>query len=131
MRWMKWIGIIASGILIASCFIPWVVISYKNIVVSGVESTGTIYGRPVYFNFVLAIFYIFFSFIDRVWSKRCNLFIVAINMAWAIRNYIMVTTCYAGECPDKKLGLYLMLGASAGMLLGAFFPGIKLKERQN
>jgi hypothetical protein len=129
MRWMKWTGLIASVLLIVSCFLPWVVIAYKNIIVSGVESTGTNYGKPGYFNFVLAFFFILFSLIERVWAKRCNLFIVAINMAWAIRNYIMITTCYGGDCPDKKIGLYLMLIASAVMLLGAFFPGIKLKEK--
>ena len=131
MRWMKWTGLIAAVLLIASSFLPWVVIAYQSIIVSGVESAGTNYGKPGYFNFALAFFFIFFSFIDRVWAKRCNLFIVAINMAWAIRNYIMMTTCYGGECPDKKIGLYLMLVASAVMLLGAFFPGIKLKEKQN
>ena len=129
MRWMKWTGLIASVFLIVSCFLPWVVIAYKNIIVSGVESTGTNYGKPGYFNFVLAFFFILFSLIERVWAKRCNLFIVAINMAWAIRNYIMITTCYGGDCPDKKIGLYLMLVASAVMLLGAFIPGIKLKEK--
>jgi len=129
MRWMKWTGLIASVLLIVSCFLPWVVIAYKNIIVSGVESTGTNYGKPGYFNFVLAFFFILFSLIERVWAKRCNLFIVAINMAWAIRNYIMITTCYGGDCPDKKIGLYLMLIASAVMLLGAFIPGIKLKEK--
>ena len=131
MRWMKWIGLIASVLLIVSCFLPWVYIANKNIIVSGIESTGTNYGKPGYFIFILAFFFILFSFIDRVGAKRANLFIVAINIAWAIRNYIMLTTCYGGDCPDKKIGLYLMLGASIGMLLCAFFPGLKLNERQN
>lgn len=131
MRWMKWLGLVAAGLLIASCFLPWVFIAYKNIIVTGVESTGTNYGKPGYFNFLLAFSFILFSFIDKVWTKRCNLFIVAINLAWAIRNYIMITTCYGGECPDKKIGLYLMIVGSVVMMLGAFFPGIKLKEIQN
>ena len=131
MRWMKWIGLLASALLIASCFLPWVYIAGKNIVVSGIESSGTNYGKPAYFNFVLAFFFILFSFVERVGAKRVNLFIVAINMAWAIRNFIMVTTCYGGDWPEKKIGLYLMIVASFCMLLGAFFPGIKLKEKQN
>lgn len=127
---MRWIGIIAAILLIVSCFLPWILIPNKNIIVSGVESSGTNFGKPGYFNFVLAFFFIVFSLVDRISAKRANLFIVAINMAWALRNYIMITTCYGGDCPDKKLGIYLMMCASVGMLLGAFFPGIKLKERQ-
>ena len=131
MRWMKWLGLVSAGLLIVSCFLPWVVIAFKNIVVTGIESTGTNYGKPGYFNFFLVFCFILFSFIDRVWAKSFNLFVVAMNIAWAVRNYIMMTTCYGGECPDKKIGLFLMLFASAGMILGAFFPGTKLKEIEN
>ena len=44
MKYMKWIGLAAAVLLIVSCFTPWVIIASQNIVVSGVDATGTNYG---------------------------------------------------------------------------------------
>jgi hypothetical protein len=128
MRYMKWIGLAAVLLLIVSCFSPWVIITSKNIVVSGVDSTGTNFGKPGYTHFVLSFFFVIFHFIPRLWAKRVNLLIVALNIAWAIRNYFIISMCREGECPEKQIGLWLVLLASALMLIAALFPDIKLKE---
>ena len=61
-----------------------------------------------------------------------NVFIAAINFAWAIRNYILLTTCQAGECPEKRAGLYLLLIATFIIQLMVFFPKIALpKQKQD
>jgi hypothetical protein len=75
----------------------------------------------------MAGIYIIFTLIPRIWSQRSNLLICAFNLAWAIRNYILISTCRMGECPEKKSGLYLSLLASALMLLASFFPDVKIK----
>jgi len=49
-------------------------------------------------------------------------------MAWTVRNYILLTRCYGGDCPEKEAGLYVLLAASALMLLMAFVPDISVKE---
>lgn len=130
MRWMKWTGLAAVILLIVSCFLPWMFIASKNIVVSGVDSSGTSFGKPGYFHFFFSFFFIFFALIPRVWAKRANLLVTALNMAWAIRNYFIITTCRGGECPEKHEGIYLLVLASFVMLISALFPDIKLPEQR-
>ena len=125
---MKWIGLFAVILLIVSCFLPWVNITSKSIVVSGVDSTGTNFGKPGYTHFVLSFFFIIFHFIAKLWAKRVNLLIVALNIAWAIRNYFIISMCREGDCPEKQIGLWLVLLASILILIAALFPDIKLKE---
>jgi len=125
---MKWVGLFAVILLIVSCFLPWVIIPSKNIVVSGVDSTGTNFGKPGYTHFVLSFFFIIFHFIPRLWAKRSNLLVVALNIAWAIRNYFIISMCREGDCPEKQIGLWLVLLASILILIAALFPDIKLKE---
>lgn len=125
---MKWIGLLAVLLLVYSCFIPWVIIPSQNIIVSGVDSTGTNFGKPGYAHFVLGFFFIVFHFIPKLWAKRINLLIVALNIAWAIRNYFIISMCRGGECPEKQIGLWLVLAASALLLIAALFPDIQLKK---
>ena len=128
MRYMKWIGLVAVILLVVSCFLPWVIIASKNIIVSGIEATGTNFGKPGYTHFVLGFFFIIFHFIPKLWAKRVNLLVVALNIAWAVRNYFIISMCREGECPEKQIGLWLVLFASVLMLLAALFPDIQLKE---
>jgi hypothetical protein len=127
---MIWIGLFAVVLLVGSCFLPWVIITSKNIIVSGVDSTGTNFGKPGYAHFVLSFFFIVFHLIPKLWAKRINLLIVALNIAWAIRNYFVIAMCREGECPEKQIGLWLVLFASVLMLIAALFPDIQLKEEK-
>src|SRR5436190_23604407 len=102
MRYMKWIGLAAAALLIVSCFSPWVVIESRNITVSGMESKGTNFGKPAYFHFIMTVFFLACTFIPRVWAKRTNFLITALNLAWAIRNYFIISACHGGDCPEKK-----------------------------
>ena len=130
MRYMKWIGLVAVILLVVSCFMPWVIISSKNIVVSGIDSTGTDFGKPGYTHFVLSFFFIIFHFIPKLWAKRVNLLIVALNIAWAIRNFFIISMCREGECPEKQIGLWLVMLASVLMLVAALFPDVQLKDEK-
>jgi hypothetical protein len=131
MRYMKWIGLMIVGLLVASCFTPWVIIESKNIVVSGIDATGTNFGKPGYIHFVLSFFYIVFHLIPKVWAKRWNLLVVGLNIAWAIRNYFLISTCREGECPEKQIGLYLVMAASVLLMISALFPDVKLTEEKD
>ncbi len=123
---MKWIGFAAAILLLVSCFTPWVIIESKNITVTGVESEGTRFGKPGYFHFVLIVFFLVANFVQRIWAKRLNLFITALNLGWAIRNFFILSACQAGDCPVKKTGLYCILIASVIMLVAALFPDMKV-----
>jgi hypothetical protein len=130
MRYMKWIGFLAVGLLVVSCFTPWVIIVSKHIVVSGVQAEGTNFGKPGYFHFVFAFFFLVFHFLPMIWAKRWNLLAVALNIAWAVRNYFILSACREGECPQKQIGLYLVLAASLLMLISALFPDMKLNDKK-
>jgi hypothetical protein len=130
MHYMRWIGLLAVILLIYACFTPWVIIKSENIVVSGVDASETNFGRPGYFHFLFSFFFILFHLLPKIWAKRWNLLVVALNIAWAVRNYFIIAACRDGECPEKQVGLYLALAASVIMLLAALFPDISLPERK-
>lgn len=130
MRYMKWIGLAAAALLVYACFSPWVFIESKNIVVSGVDAAGTNFGKPGYLHLFLAFIFLVFHFIPRLWAKRANLPVVAVNLGWAIRNFFVIAACRAGECPEKQLGLYLAGAASVLMLLAALFPDIEISNNK-
>lgn len=127
---MKWIGVMAAVLLIVSCFTPWVIIESKGITVSGIDATGTNYGKPGYFHFIFSFFFLLFTFIQKIWAKRFNLLVVAVNVAWAAKNYFLLTACAGGECPVSQIGLWLMLFTSGVMLMSSFFPDIEIKQQQ-
>lgn len=130
MRYVKWIGLLAVMLLVVACFLPWVYISSQSITVTGVDATGTNFGKPGYAHFILGFFFIVFHFIPTLWAKRWNILVVALNIAWTVRNYFIISMCREGECPEKKTGLWLVILASVLMLLAALFPDIKLKENK-
>lgn len=128
MRYMKWIGLAAALLLIAACFSPWVVIESRRITVSGVDATGTNFGKPGFLHLVFVAFFLVFHFIPKLWSKRANLLVVAFNSAWAIRNFFLIATCRGGECPERQFGLYMLLLSSLLLLLAALFPDVRLDK---
>ena len=125
-RIIKWLGILSALTLIVAAFLPWVVIVSKNITVTGIDTTGTNFGKPGYFHIAMTFLFLLFTFIPRVWAKRSNLLVSALNMGWAIRNYFIITACEGGECPVKKTGLYLSLGCSVIILIASLFPDMQL-----
>jgi hypothetical protein len=108
---------------------PWVIIESQQITVSGVDAAGTKFGKPGYLHFVLAFFYIIFTLISKLWAKRANLPVVAINSAWVIRNFFLLAVCRGGECPNRQPGFWLMLLASIVMLLAALFPKMEISKK--
>lgn len=130
MRWLQWTGIAAAVLLIASCFMVWVVIPSKNISVSGVDAAGTSWGKPGYLHLLLTLFFIAFTLIPKIGVKRVNLVVTALNLAWAIRNFFLISACSGGECPERHTGFYLTLIASVLMLVSSLFPDIKMQEKK-
>jgi hypothetical protein len=131
MRWMKWTGIAAAVLLVICCFLTWVVIVSRNIVVTGVNAGGTNYGKPGYFNLLMTLFFLVFTLTPKIWAKRINLLVTAMNLAWAVRNYFIISACSAGDCPEKHTGIFLLLLASVLMLVSSMFPDLKLPEQKN
>jgi hypothetical protein len=125
---IKYLGILSSLVLILACFLPWVVIESRGIIVTGVEATGTNYGKPGYFHVIMVGLFLVCTLIQRIGLKRLNLLVTALNLGWAVRNYFLLTTCSGGECPVKKIGLFLALICSLLMLISALFPDMKIPD---
>lgn len=119
MRWMKWFSLAAAALLIISCYNTWVIVGSQQIAISGVDASGTTFGKPGYFSLVLTIAYIILTLIPRLWARRINLFFATLNFAWVIRNYLLLSRCEAGECPQKQTFFYLYILAGVAMLIGA------------
>jgi len=66
--------------------------------------------------------------VPRIWAKRTNMFVAAIVLAFAIKCFILYTSCYTGICPEKRIGIFLVLLASMVMVAAALTPKIAVKE---
>lgn len=130
MKHSQTIGFIAIVLTILVCFMPWVFIESKDITITGFETKGTRFGRPgmfiVYLGSIAAIFFL----IHKIWSKRINVFLTAMIFAWAIRNYLIITACSAGECPTIQIGLVLLLVFSAISMIMSFLPKIDVSVQK-
>jgi hypothetical protein len=69
--------------------------------------------------------------LPKIWAKRANLFVCALGVGYAIKSYILFASCYNAYCPEKRVGLFLMLAATIIMLLASIFPDLKLKPTDN
>jgi len=128
LKYSQIIGIITAIIVIVVCYLPWSIVVERNIVINGMYTQGTDFGRPGLLNIILSVIMIVFFCLNKVWAKRTNLFVGAIGFAWSIRNYILVTTCYFGECPQKQPALFALVLFSFLTMLMTFFPKIEIKE---
>ncbi len=92
------------------------------------NARGTTFGKPGIMNIVFSTVCLLFFAIPRIWAKRTNIFICVLNLAWSIRNYILVTSCFMGDCPEKKAGIFLLVLLAFIMLLMSFFPKLEIKH---
>jgi hypothetical protein len=124
---MKWVGILAAIVVIVSCFFPWVIIESKEIIISGIDASGTNYGKPGYFNLLLSSIFLILAVLPKMWARRTNLFIATLNLAWSFRNFILLARCEGGECPSRQPALTVLLVASFIMLIALVFTPLPTK----
>ena len=129
MRLKLILSILSVVLLVVSCFFPWMTIESKGITITGLNTTGTLYGKPGYFHFLWAGLYLLFLLINKIWSKRAAVGMAAFNIAWTVRNFLLLPACQMGECPVRKEGLYLLLVAAILMFVTPLLP--EKSEREN
>jgi hypothetical protein len=129
MKYSQLLGCIAVLILAAICYMPWSFIADGNIIVTGMSAPGTEYGKPGLMHLVLGFVLIILFLIPKIWAKRINLFIAAINLAWSIRNYILLATCFMGECPQIKAGLISSIFLSTAIFIMTLLPDLRQIEK--
>ncbi|HEX8356278.1 MAG TPA: hypothetical protein VF610_02655 [Segetibacter sp.] len=128
MKYSNYIGVVAALALIACCFVPWVYIAPIKTTITGVSAENTNFGRPGILHIFFAAISIALFLLPRVWAKRANLFVATFNLAWSVRNFLIITHCELGECPEKKMGIYALLILSFLLEIMALLPKIELKE---
>ena len=129
MKYTQTIGIIASLIVLICSFLPWSIVVSQQITISGFATEGTRFGKPgMFLNFFTIIAIVLFL-IPAIWAKRTNIFIGAIVFTWSLRNYILVSTCLMGECPEKQPALYTLVIASGVVMVMSLLPKLNTLKK--
>ena len=131
MKYSKYIGLFAACLLILACFMPWAHYPDIDKTFTGFFSEQNRYGKPGKLFVALAIICSVLFLLPKVWAQRLNMVMAVLTIAFAVRTYILFTACYRGICPEKQLGIYLLVGCSFIMLLASVLPDMKLKEKQS
>jgi hypothetical protein len=128
MKYSNYIGIAAAVLLVVCCFFPWAYISSINATLTGISTPGTSFGRPALVNIFLSVGAVVCFLLPSVGAKRTNLFFCALNLAWATRNFLLLSACELGECPERKPALYALAGFAFVMMIMSLFPKTKLDQ---
>jgi hypothetical protein len=132
MKYSKWIGLLSVITVIIACFTTWAYVPSAQLQIGGIFSNGKQnFGKPGLMNIICSAVAAIWFLLPQVWAKRANIFFCGFNIAWAVRNYILLSRCYSGECPVKKTGLYLLVVFSGVMLLMSFMPDVEIKDESN
>ncbi|MEP7236996.1 MAG: hypothetical protein ABI685_03990 [Ferruginibacter sp.] len=135
-KYLHWIGMTACIVLIISCFLPWAhyadpqIANEADRTFTGFYSYHNEYGKPGKFLLFFALLSFVCILVPKVWTKRANLLICPLTLAYAIKTFILFGSCYNNYCPQKLFGLYLMLGCAVVMLAAAAFPNVKLTDKK-
>lgn len=104
---------------------PWMTIESKNITITGVDTTGTSFGKPAYFHFFWTGLFLIFFLVNRVWSRRTAMVFSAFNLAWAFRNFMLLPACQLGDCPLRRTGLYVLLASAVLLFVTGLLAPVK------
>ncbi len=127
---INWVGVAAAILLIAACFMPWGYYGDIKENFTGFYSYNNNYGKPGKFLVSIALLAIIFMIVPKIWAKRINLFLTALGVGYAIKTYVLFSSCYKAYCPEMKAGIYIMVACSIVLLVAAVFPNMKLAEKK-
>ncbi|HVY73501.1 MAG TPA: hypothetical protein VG890_01655 [Puia sp.] len=126
MKYALYTGLTATVILILSCFMSWAYYPDIQQTFTGFYSHQNNYGKPGFVMCFMAVLIFIFLLIPRLWAKRSSQVAAVFLLAYAVKTFILFASCYNGICPEKRAGLFLMLGSAILILFAALFTGIKL-----
>ncbi len=128
MKYSQQIGVVLCLLLVGACFLPWAFIPSLNFEATGMNSDRLGYGKPGLMHMIFVAVNILLFLLPKAGAKRINLFIAAMNFAWGVRNFTLYSTCSAGECPVRKIGLFVVLLLAIAILLMTMLPTTKIKR---
>jgi hypothetical protein len=135
MKYSKWIGMLACLLLVAVCFMPWTYHADVGKNFTGFFSQNGAYGKPGRYFVFFSLLSIALIWLQKIWAQRFLLFVAGLMLAYAVKTYILYTSCYNAYCPEKRGGIFLMLALTVIIFAISLFPDIKIsgsgKNEQN
>lgn len=131
MKYSQIIGMGASIALVIICTLPWVYIPSLQLYLTGINGKASAelnFGSQISSHGFLATAMIICFFVSKIWSKRLNVFLGAINLAWAFKNFLIFSMCRGGECPEKQPALYLLIVFAIIMFVMSLLPKLDVKK---
>src|SRR5690625_2200666 len=122
MKIFRTIGILSVLLLFVSAFLPWVYINSGDLhdaTLTGLNTGDSVYGKPALLGLIFAGLFFITIFFYKIWVKVAGVFFGVVVIAWSIRNYVLFR-CVLDYCPERKIGLFLPVIASLGIVLAAF-----------
>jgi hypothetical protein len=131
MKYSQLIGTAASLLVIGICFLPWIEVYSLHLMLSGwygkVDNELNFGQQGISHTLFCLIMIILFQ-VPRIWAKRTNIFIAALHLGWALKNYLIFSMCRLGECPIVKPALYLLLFLALFIQVMTFLPQLEINE---
>ena len=123
----------ACFVLIAVCFMPWTYHADLQKNFTGFFSEKDAYGKPGKFIVFFCLVSFALLMVQKVWAQRVLLFVSGTLLAYAIKTYILYSSCYNAYCPEKKAGIFLLVACSVIIFAASLFSDIKIAalEKKN
>ncbi len=128
MKHSQTIGILLCLALLYCTTQPLVIIESQHLVITGWKTPGTNFGQPGKFILYFAGLSIVLFALPYIWAKRFNMALAALLIAWTFRNFMVLSTCQMGDCPQKQWPLYACIVISFGILIMTFLPKINITK---
>lgn len=131
MKYSQYIGIVAGIALVIVCTLPWVYIPSLQVYLTGINGKASAelnFGSQIQSHGFLSTIMIICFFVNKIWAKRVNVFLGAVNLAWAFKNFLIFSMCRGGECPEKQVALYLLIVFAAVMFVMSLLPKLEVRK---
>ncbi len=115
----------ACIVLMIACFSPWTYHDDLHKTFTGFFTEKNMYGKPGKFLFFFSVLSTTLILIPKLWAKRTHILLSAFMLGYAIKTYILFTSCYNAYCPEKKYGIYLMMISCIVILLVSILPDMR------
>lgn len=131
MKYYKiWVTLACVGLIISS-FLPLTYYPDIKETFTGFYTRDNLLGKPGYVFCFFSIISLIIIFINNPIAKYAGIGVAAVNLAFVIKTFTSFTVCYLGTCPQKLLGIYLLLLFAILLLVGTLFPDLKLMSDQS
>lgn len=131
MKHSQSIGVIASLLVIGICFLPWIEVPLHHLILSGWHgkvNNELNFGQQGVSHTLFCTILILLFLVPRVWAKRTNIFIAALHLGWAFKNYLIFSMCRLGECPIIKPALYFLIFLAVLIQVMTLLPQLEINK---